>query len=204
MESKTLTPTSSCGHSDALTVILNNQVFTFQRNDRHIADFLWSLKAELTALTIPIPEDPLSLDDQRMEELLNEIATNPKLMSLPKVRGYFVRETKDKPSFNVNEMRVSAEIVNTCTPIKDKVSIKNPEIIQFVEALGYSELEGIADGASKAVFKAKNQRKEFVAVKITKLDEKHHVEEDIMKEVEQKMSRALFGGFLKVNRVIKD
>lgn len=25
-----------------------------------------------------------------------------------------------------------------------------------------------------------------------------------MKEVEQKMSRALFGGFLKVNRLIKD
>lgn len=90
-----------------------------------------------------------------MEELLSQIASNPKLFNSEKVRGFFSSSRHHENK----EIRVNTEIIKTCTPMKATVSINNPEMIPYIESFGYSELIGLADGASKAVFKAKNQRK---------------------------------------------
>ena len=104
-----------------------------------------------------------------MEDVLSHIVSNPKLVNTDKVKRFFIT-CRNEPV----KIRVSAEIVKTCRPMKAKVSIENPEMIPYIQTFGYSEVVPIADGATKAVFKAKNQRKEFVAVKVTRLEEKHN------------------------------
>lgn len=51
------------------------------------------------------------------------------------------------------------------------VDMNNPELITYLESLGYTEITPLANGASKAVFRAQNTKAEFVAVKVGKLEQ---------------------------------
>lgn len=157
---KNSTPRSSSEESQSiLRIRANNEWSTLDRVDSDIASFLWGIQYELTTLNIPLPEDPLSLDDEQMEELLTQIVNNPKLANLARVKTFLNQDKNRLKGSPYMEAKVNTEIVNTYGSVKAKVSISDPEIISYIESLGYSDVLGIADGASKAVFKAKNRRK---------------------------------------------
>lgn len=165
---------------------------TFFKNLKEIVDFIDVLSSEIRRVSIPLPRNLSELSHTEFGELLTMIVNQPELKYLLKVRGFFVSVSKSKIHMSktignssmhksciakvVKSTKQSSETYSTIVQLEDVkelersyVDIANPELMAYLEGLGYTEIAGLGNGTSKAVFRARNLKSDFVAVKVGKL-----------------------------------
>lgn len=164
----------------------------FYKNLKELIDFIELLAFEIRRASIPLPRNISDMSYTDFGELLTLVVNHRELGKLLKVKGFFVNVGKArmklsktignndvKRSSSTKASRASKKPVETISTIvqledvksleRSYMDINNPELKSYLEGLGYTDISGLGNGTSKAVFRARNTKGEFVAVKVGKL-----------------------------------